>query len=173
MAISNLSTYLLLLLFLAIVASVSSESCVYTILVKTGTEGGSTASTDAKISLILKDAYGTKVNMTNLETYGTMGSGHNYFQMGNLDSFGITTTCMKSSVCSITLSSDNSGKFPSWFVDYVQVLTLAGSSRAPGDNIIFEIYGWVSKDHAPNNLTRTFDSCCPPTQLQQITDVII
>ncbi|PWA81423.1 root storage protein [Artemisia annua] len=168
MAISNLSTYLLLLLFLAIVASVSSqETCVYTIFAKTGTAGS--AGTDATISLKLNDAYGSEVTIPNLERYGEMDPGHDYFENGNLDKFSITTSCMKSSVCSITLSSDNSGSKPGWYVDYVQVITSGG---AVGD-ITFEIYGWLADDEPPYKLTRTFDKCGSPTQLQQITDAII
>ncbi|PWA69347.1 root storage protein [Artemisia annua] len=240
MAISNLSTYLLLLFFLEIVASVSSEmSCVYTIFVKTGTadsagtdatislilndaygsevnipnldrygemdpghnyfengnidkfsittscmkspvcsitlssdnSGGTadSAGTDATISLILNDAYGSEVNIPNLDRYGEMDPGHNYFENGNIDKFSITTSCMKSPVCSITLSSDNSGGKPGWYVDYVQVVTSKG---AVGD-ITFEFYGWLAEDEPPYKLTRTFDRCAPPTQLLQITDAII
>ncbi|PWA52987.1 root storage protein [Artemisia annua] len=144
MAISNLSTYLLLLFFLEIVASVSSEmSCVYTIFVKTGT--ADSAGTDATISLILNDAYGSEVNIPNLDRYGEMDPGHNYFENGNIDKFSITTSCMKSPVCSITLSSDNSGGKPGWYVDYVQVVTSKG---AVGD-ITFEFYGWLAEDEPP------------------------
>ena len=134
---------------------------------KTGTADG--AGTDATISLILNDASGSEVNIPNLERYGQMDRGHDYFENGDLDKFSITTSCLKSSVCSITLSSDNSGSHAGWYVDYVQLITSKG---AVGD-ITFNIYGWLAVDEPPYQLTRTFDRCVATTQLEQITDAII
>ncbi|KAF5180474.1 Plat domain-containing protein, partial [Thalictrum thalictroides] len=101
------SIYFLLFFFLAAVASVSSEDCSYTILVKTGSV--SKAGTNSKISAILKDAQGSQVNIPNLENHGKMGSGHDYFEKGNLDTFVVPADCLGSPVCSLTLSSDNKG----------------------------------------------------------------
>ncbi|KAF5177984.1 Plat domain-containing protein, partial [Thalictrum thalictroides] len=101
------SIYFLLFFFLAAVASVSSEDCSYTILVKTGTVGS--AGTNSKISAILKDAQGSQVNIPDLKNHGKMGSGHDYFEKGNLDTFIVPGKCMGSPVCSLTLSSDDKG----------------------------------------------------------------
>ncbi|KAF5176701.1 Plat domain-containing protein [Thalictrum thalictroides] len=133
-------------------------------MVKTGTVDS--AGTDSKISVILKDAKGSQVNIPNLVDYGKMGPGHDYFENGNLDTFKIETICMESSVCSLTLTSDGTGPKPGWYVDYVQVLTnkaavttKGNSSTAAGDNITFEIYGWLATDEPPYSLTRTFNKC--------------
>ena len=134
---------------------------------KTGTVGG--AGTDATISLILNDASGSEVNIPNLERYGEMDPRHDYFEKGDLDKFSITTSCLKSSVCSITLSSDNSGSRPGWYVDYAQVITSQGAVGG----ITFNIYGWLADDEPPYQLKRTFDRCAAIAQLEQITDAII
>ncbi|KAF5202586.1 Plat domain-containing protein [Thalictrum thalictroides] len=139
-------------------------------MVKTGTVGG--AGTNSKISCTLQDAHGSQVSTTNLDLHGKMGSGHDYFESGNLYTFTVDTTCMDSPVCFLKLSSDGSGYKPGWYVDYVQVLTTKGSQKAAGDNILFDIYGWFTTDQPPYLLTRTFHRC-PPVVLPQITDAII
>ncbi|KAF5201793.1 Plat domain-containing protein [Thalictrum thalictroides] len=169
MTTSSLGTYFLLFFFLAAVASVSSEDCSYTILVKTGTVGS--AGTNSKISAILKDASGAQLSIPDLEKHGKMGSGHDYFEKGNLDTFIVPATCLGSSVCSLTLSSDDKGSSSGWYVEFVQVLTTKGSSKAVGDDILFEIYGWLATSEPPYLLTRTFNRCSP-SMLQQINAII-
>nr|ACD69661.1 putative root storage protein [Ranunculus asiaticus] len=151
----NLHVFSFFFFLLLVVASVSSEDCSYTFLVKTGTV--SDAGSDSMISVTLKDAQGTQVKIDNLAKHGLMGPGHDYFENGNLDTFSVNGVCTNSAVCELTLISDGTGNKPGWYVDYVRVIT----SGAKFGDIQFDVYGWLAKDEPPYLLTRTFSRCGP------------
>ncbi|KAK9741905.1 hypothetical protein RND81_03G136800 [Saponaria officinalis] len=129
------------------VYSWDNYDCTYVIYIKTGDT--QTAGTHAKVSLELKDIYLNKVNVTNLSTHGVMGKWYEYFQSGNTDAFAIKAKCLKGPVCSITLSHDNSGFAPGWYVDSVDVTVI--SPRLGCRKTNFPIGGWLASDEAPFN----------------------
>ncbi|XP_074289830.1 PLAT domain-containing protein 1-like [Silene latifolia] len=111
----------MLLLSFACVAHSDRGNCVYSIYVKTADE--TSAGTDAKVNLKLYDNQGNMVEIADLELFGLMPKGHNYFEPNNLDAFAIRTKCLANLICKIELSHDNTGDNPAWKVDYVDVTT--------------------------------------------------
>ncbi|KAL9247774.1 hypothetical protein vseg_021169 [Gypsophila vaccaria] len=120
--------------------------CTYIIYVKTGDQP--TAGTNAKVSLELKDIYLNKVNVTNISSHGVMGNKwYEYFQRGSMDAFAIKGKCLKGPVCGLTISHDNSGFAPDWYVDSVDVTAISPRRGCRKTN--FHVNGWLAFDKAP------------------------
>ena len=129
---------------------------MYTVYIRTGSifKGG----TDSTISLILYDAFGGSVEITDLERWGgLMGPGHNYFERGNLDIFSGRASCLAFPVCAVTLSSDGSGAHHGWYCNYVEVTTTG--IHAPCSQQQFTVEQWLALDAAPYELTAFRDNC--------------
>ena len=127
------------------------RDCTYVIYVQTGDVQN--AGTYATVSLELRDIYTNRVNITNLRSWGLMGgSWHDYFRRGNLDAFAGKGKCLEGPVCSITLSHDNSSIGPGWYVDFVDVTSVAphGSCR----KVRFPVNAWLAFDEPPYYSTR-------------------
>ncbi|KAA0042612.1 Lipoxygenase, LH2 [Cucumis melo var. makuwa] len=142
-------------LFFSAMADKSSEKCVYTLYVKTGSilKGG----TDSKISVKLGDSRGQSVEISDLESWGLMKQGHDYFERDNIDIFSGRGVCLESPVCRLNLTSDGSGSHHGWYCDYVEV-TSAGPHRACSQTA-FYVDQWLATDAPPFQLTTTLDGC--------------
>ncbi|XP_050227139.1 PLAT domain-containing protein 2-like [Mercurialis annua] len=149
---SFILSFLICIGFLSVVLS---ERCTYSISVKTGTK--SHAGTDAVVSLKLSSLEDPAIYIPNLEKYGLMGAGHDYFENGNLDLFSYTGPCFPTPVCYIKLSHDNSGDYPGWFVSYVQIET-SGGPITPTKKY-FEVEQWLADDEPPYLLSTCRDLC--------------
>ncbi|CAO2816109.1 unnamed protein product [Amaranthus hypochondriacus] len=126
------------------------DDCTYVIYVQTGRINHAT--TYATVSLELRDTYFDRLNLTNLQSWGIMSKNHYYFRRGNLDIFSMKGKCFKGPICSITLSHDNTGVSPSWYVDYVQLTTIAPSRGCR--STYFPINAWVAIDNWPYGSAR-------------------
>ncbi|KAG8091447.1 hypothetical protein GUJ93_ZPchr0012g19528 [Zizania palustris] len=136
---------------LVLAASTASAQCTFEILVKTGDI--SDAGTDARVSLMVSSSSDETLQINNLESWGQMSAGHDYFEKGNLDRFRGTGTCMSSVPCKMTITSDGSGNKPGWYVSYVAVSQLGlGSHRWAVDQ-------WLAIDEAPNSLFADRNGC--------------
>ncbi|CAH2061412.1 unnamed protein product [Thlaspi arvense] len=144
------------LLFIATVSVVAfAEDCVYTLNVKTGTI--SEAGTDAKVSIIIADKDGNKVQIQNLENWGgLMGPGHDYFENGNLDVFASKATCLASPICLLNVTSDGTGFMPGWYLDYVDVTTVRPGSTCTHR---FNVDQWLATDEPPYSLNVIRNRC--------------
>ncbi|KAK4268152.1 hypothetical protein QN277_024842 [Acacia crassicarpa] len=125
------------------------NQCQYLVRVQTGDR--SSAGTDSKISLKLFNTLsGESLTVKNLEDWGIMAPGHNYFERGNLDVFSRSSPCID--VCAMTVTSDNTGYKPGWFLDFVEV-TISGSISK---KISFPVNRWLD---SKSGLTVTVDLC--------------
>ncbi|KAI9105038.1 hypothetical protein K1719_022754 [Acacia pycnantha] len=94
----------LISLLVSFAAMANSQECQYVVRVKTGDRRS--AGTDSMISLKLMGSNGNSFAVNNLEGWGIMGPGHEYFERGNLDVFSGKATCVN--VCAITVTSKGS-----------------------------------------------------------------
>ncbi|TXG70622.1 hypothetical protein EZV62_005564 [Acer yangbiense] len=147
--------FLIIAMFSSTAAGDSSNDCVYTFYVKTGSiiKGG----TDANISITMGDPSGRSVWVPNLRSWGLMGPNHDYFERGNIDIFSGRGPCVGAPVCCLNLTSDGSGSHHSWYCDYVQVTT-AGPQRRCGQTT-FYVDQWLSTVVPPFQLTTVIDGC--------------
>ncbi|KAM4122916.1 hypothetical protein ACB094_01G119800 [Castanea mollissima] len=153
---NGLCSILLVALFLfATTGDSTKEECVYTLFVKTGSV--IKAGTDSKISLTLGDPSGRSVSVPNLESWGLMGTKHDYFERGNVDAFSGRGPCIGASVCRLNLTSDGSGSHSGWFCDYVEV-TSSGPHKACSQSI-FYVDRWLANDAPPYKLSVVLDGC--------------
>ncbi|XVF08513.1 hypothetical protein REPUB_Repub07fG0009500 [Reevesia pubescens] len=154
----RLSIILIFILVLCSAATESSSSpsydCVYNIFLKTGDVED--AGTDARIGLSLGDSQGNSISVSNLETWGLMPSGHNYFERGNLDVFSGGGICIVPPICSFHLTSDNSGNKPGWFVGYVEIFATGPNLST---TVRFNIDRWLAVDEPPYQLYVNIDEC--------------
>ncbi|KAJ4966539.1 hypothetical protein NE237_018388 [Protea cynaroides] len=145
----HLFFFFALVLSSAIVAQ--CDDCVYTVLVKTGSniKGG----TDSIISLNLSSADGDSLEISNLVSWGGLGGpGRDYFERGNVDLFRGKAKCLKTPVCAMKLTSDGSGRHHGWFCKYVDV----ASDRAHQH---FTVEQWLAKDAPPFELQAIRNNC--------------
>ncbi|XP_050216243.1 PLAT domain-containing protein 3-like [Mercurialis annua] len=153
---SYILSFLICLSFSSVVLS-ETCTCTYMISVKTGTM--QQAGTDAVVSLKFSDLENPAVYIKDLENYGIMEFGHDYFEFDNLDFFSYTRRCFPKPVCYIELSHDNSGKYPGWYVEYVDVRSSGGYSIRETKKH-FAVNQWLAKDEPPYQLS-TFRDLCP------------
>ncbi|KAK4275739.1 hypothetical protein QN277_018770 [Acacia crassicarpa] len=95
----------------------NSDECTYLIRIQTGQSWE--AGTSAKISLKLESSDGTSFPIDDLRQWGIMESGHDYFSHGKVDIFRGTKPYLN--VDKITLTSDDTGFKPGWYVDFVEI----------------------------------------------------
>ncbi|XP_050207296.1 PLAT domain-containing protein 2-like [Mercurialis annua] len=151
----------------------SQETCVYSISIKTGSR--SDAGTDAVVSLKLSNMQDSAINIQNLEKYGIMEAGHDYFENNNLDFFNFPGPCLTIPVCYIKLSHDNSGNKPGWYINYVEINT-AGGSITP-TKIRFDVSQWLSDGEPPYQTYTSRDFCADKEKrsagIESVVDVAI
>lgn len=131
--------------------------CVYTIYAKT--EKAAHGGTDANISLRLRNKFGDSFYIENLVSWGGLmeEDGHQYFAKGNIDIFSGRGSCLNSPVCGIEVTSDNTGDFPRWYLEYVEVTTAGPHLTA--ESVQFKVEQWLAADEPPFKLTARKDSC--------------
>ena len=127
------------------------QECTYNVRVQTGAING--AGTDSIISLELRNRYGDGFTISNLEDWGLMAPGHDYFEAGNLDQFGGVHQCLR--ICSITVTSNGQGNNPGWFLDFVEVSV---GFTIPFDQL-FPVDQWLAIDEPPYTLSTERDLC--------------
>ncbi|XP_028790922.1 PLAT domain-containing protein 3-like [Neltuma alba] len=147
-----LTSFVFLLSLISFASMATSEKCTYIVRVKTGDRFS--AGTDSTISLKLKSYSGESFTVNNLEEWGLMGPGHEYFERGNIDVFSGRNACLR--VCAITVSSNGEGFKPGWYLDYVE-LTIVGSGKPA--KISFPTNQWLALDEWPNHLYADVDLC--------------
>ncbi|XVF11215.1 hypothetical protein REPUB_Repub08aG0006900 [Reevesia pubescens] len=150
----RLSIILTVLLFSAAVGN-SSNDCVYTLYVKTGSI--IKAGTDSKISVALGDSLGRSVWVSDLKSWGLMSPSHDYYERGNLDIFSGRGPCINSPICRLNLTSDGSGSHHGWFCDYIEV-TSTGPHKGCSQTV-FNVDQWLASDAPPFQLTTVLDGC--------------
>ncbi|KAK4383572.1 PLAT domain-containing protein 1 [Sesamum angolense] len=136
-----------------IICTSANADCQYTVHVKTDPRRD--AGTDSIISLSLYDNAnfsGGGVVVNNLESWGVMGPGHDYFEGGNLDIFSGRAPCLAKPVCFMILKSDGSGNKPGWYVSFVDVFTANRQQH-------FTVAQWLAVDEPPYSLTVYRNKC--------------
>ncbi|CAL5007623.1 unnamed protein product [Urochloa decumbens] len=141
----------------AAASSPASRLCLYEIVVKTapGVEGGGT---DAHVYLKLSSAgdHSAALEFNDLESWGWMGPGHDYFEAGNMDIFGqAPREC--DMPCKMLLVSDGSSDKPDWYVNFVEIIQI-GSDLSVLVRKFF-INGWLSAHKPPYQLFAYQDLC--------------
>jgi hypothetical protein len=136
--------------------SAFAAQCRFEILVKTG--GRKNAGTDARVSLQVSAASGPTLAISNLESWGEMSAGHDYFEKGDLDRFGGNGPCMPSEPCDMVIISDGSGHKPGWYVDYVMVTQL-GQGSVSSMTHKWAVDQWLAIDEAPHMLSAHRNGC--------------
>ena len=127
---------------------------MYTITVKTGTVEN--AGTDSVISLKLSNRNNENLEIKNLEFWGAMEPGHDYYEKGNVDVFTGTAQGFDSPLCFLQLTSDGSNKWPGWYCEYVNVV-VSGQNVSYKQN--FRVQQWLALDESPYTLTTLRDNC--------------
>ncbi|XP_031484187.1 PLAT domain-containing protein 3-like [Nymphaea colorata] len=139
----------------------ADEGCVYTVYVQTGSilKGG----TDSKISVTISDSSGEEhgVHVANLETWGLMEDGHDYFERGNLDVFSGMGRCLDRPICYLNLTSDGQGQHSGWFCDYLEV-TATGPHMGCSQSA-FYVRRWLALDAPPYLLSSVINGCYSTT----------
>ncbi|XWS51579.1 hypothetical protein CRYUN_Cryun12cG0188900 [Craigia yunnanensis] len=153
----RLSIILIVLLF-SVAAGDSSNDCVYTLYVKTGSI--IKAGTDSNISVTLGDSLGRTVWVSDLQSWGLMSPSHDYYERGNLDIFSGRGRCIATPICHLNLTSDGSGSHHGWYCDYVEV-TSTGPQKACTQTV-FYVDRWLASDAPPFQLTAVLDGCGLP-----------
>ncbi|WJX96021.1 PLAT domain-containing protein 1 [Trifolium repens] len=152
-------THLLPLLFLlsfCFAGTVTSEDCVYTVYVRTGSI--IKAGTDSIMTLTLYNADGYGILINNLEAWGgLMGSDYNYFERGNLDIFSGRGPCLDGPICNMNLTSDGSGAHHGWYCNYVEVTSTG--VHTPCAQHQFTVEQWLATDTSPYELTAIRNDC--------------
>lgn len=133
----------------------SKDECVYTMYVRTGSiiKGG----TDSKISATFGDGSGREVCISDLEDWGLMERGYDYYERGNLDIFSVRGPCLNGPLCRLNLTSDGSGDHHGWYCEYVEVTTTG--PHKPCTQTIFYVRQWLARDAPPYQLTALLDGC--------------
>ncbi|KAG8088600.1 hypothetical protein GUJ93_ZPchr0010g9392 [Zizania palustris] len=143
--------FIFLACVLVLAASTASAQCTFEITVKTGDRKD--AGTDARVSLKVSSSRGQTLQINNLESWGQMSAGHDYFEKGNLDRFRGSGPCMSSEPCKMTISSDNSGNKPGWYLSFVTVAQLGLASHR------WNVEQWLAIDEAPHQLFADRNGC--------------
>ncbi|XP_047327988.1 PLAT domain-containing protein 3-like [Impatiens glandulifera] len=165
----NVFYFHLFIVFLATVIPTiarSSDDCVYTLYVRTGSifKGG----TDSKMSVTLYDNQGWGIQINNIESWGgLMGKDYDYFERGNLDIFSGRASCLTGPICALNLTSDGSGSHHGWYCNYVEV-TSTGAHQTCSQQL-FTVEQWLATDTYPYELT-AFINNCGSSDLSKIRD---
>ncbi|KAF8380532.1 hypothetical protein HHK36_028019 [Tetracentron sinense] len=140
------------------------QECVFSVYVKTGSV--LKAGTDSRISLTLGDAAGRSVQVPDLEGWGLMGPGYDYYERSNLDIFSGRGPCIGAPLCSLNLTSDGLGAHHGWYCDYVEV-TSTGPHKDCSQTI-FYVDQWLAADASPYQLTALLNGCKQHTTAPEI-----
>ncbi|XP_028790963.1 PLAT domain-containing protein 3-like [Neltuma alba] len=146
--------FLSLISFAAILAT--SEQCTYVVRVKTGDRKD--AGTDSKMTLKLKSASGFSFTVDNLERWGVMGPGHDYFERGNLDVFSGRSPCLRA--CAMSVISNGEGNKPGWYLDYVEITMVGAGGQT--SKVSFPVNQWLALDEWPKHLYANVNLCPRP-----------
>ncbi|XP_028790933.1 PLAT domain-containing protein 3-like [Neltuma alba] len=147
-----ISFKLLFLLLSCVYACVyMQQQCQYIVRVKTGDRND--AGTDSIIGLKLTSSSVNSFTVNNLQSWGIMAPGHDYFERGNLDVFSGRGTCL--SVCAVTVTSNGEGNKPGWYLDFVEITVSGGLSR----KVAFPVNQWLALDEWPRHLYATVNLC--------------
>ncbi|XP_054823201.1 PLAT domain-containing protein 3-like [Prosopis cineraria] len=131
-ALPSLLFQLSLLINFVAIASSQFQQCRYIVRVKTGDRQD--AGTNSIISLRISSPYNS-ITIDNIEDWGIMGPGHDYFERGNLDIFSGMGPCL--SVCSLVVTSNGQGNQPGWYLDYVDITSI-------GPKVTFMVNQWLA-----------------------------
>lgn len=142
--------------------------CIYGIYVQTGSIRR--AGTHSKIGLTLSDESGAQIEIPNLEDWGLMGPGFNYFETGELNIFGGKGPCLTGSICGLKLTSDGSGPYAGWYCEYVKVSSFG--LEKPCSQQHFAVEQWLAKDEEPYQLTAQVDVCRPTKNWARILGLL-
>ncbi|CAN6832099.1 unnamed protein product [Brassica oleracea] len=130
--------------------------CVYTFYIETGPVDG--AGTDSIISVKISDKSGQGIDIQDIVTWGgLMGPSYDYFEKGSLDIFSGKAQCLPSPICSLSLTSDGSGVYPAWYVNYVDLTTV--SVHVKSAHQYFDVEQRLASDTPPYNLTVVRNNC--------------
>ncbi|XP_028761126.1 PLAT domain-containing protein 2-like [Neltuma alba] len=140
------------------------EKCTYVVRVKTGDVQD--ASTDSTISLKLNTSSGNRFSVDNLEDWGIMEPGHNYFEQGKLDVFSGTGPCLD--LCTITVVSDGRRTYPGWYLDYVEI-KVVGCYKST--KVAFPVNQWLDPT-AGYNLCAKVNLCSNFFRLRPILSFV-
>ncbi|XP_060203346.1 PLAT domain-containing protein 3-like [Lycium barbarum] len=153
--------FLFAIVFTFFLSADSSEDCVYTLYVRTGSiiKGG----TDSKISATLGDGTGKSVWIPDLEKWGLMGPNYDYYERGNVDIFTGRGQCLSPPICRFNVTSDGSGDHHGWFLDFVET-TFTGPHKQCSQSI-FYVEQWLASDAPPYELSVSLDGCKKETRL--------
>ncbi|CAN6460263.1 unnamed protein product [Victoria cruziana] len=160
-ALLHLLPVAFLLILSAPFIACAEEICVYTIYVRTGSI--IKAGTDSKISVTVSDSSGEEngVQVGDLEKWGLMEDGHDYFERGNLDVFSGKGKCLDRPICYLNLTSDGLGPHPGWFCEYLEVIATGphlGCSQSA-----FYVRRWLALDAPPYLLSAVINGCYSTT----------
>ncbi|KAL7143994.1 hypothetical protein ABFS83_08G228600 [Erythranthe nasuta] len=157
MEVKNLSFFLLILfsIFTITTCAGNEPECIYNVYVQTGSI--KRAGTHSTISLTLVGESGAHIVVPNLEDWGIMGPGYNYFETGYLDMFAGKGPCLDGPVCGLNLTSDGSGPYHGWYCDYVEV-SVVGAQK-PCSQQHFTVEQWLATDTEPYKLTADRNVC--------------
>lgn len=87
-----------------------------------------------------------------------MGQGHDYFEIGELDIFSGKARCLPSPICLLSLTSDGSGVYPGWYVNYVEVTMIrVGAQYCVRQH--FNVEQWLAPNDLPTDLTVVRNNC--------------
>ncbi|OMO98164.1 Lipoxygenase, LH2 [Corchorus olitorius] len=142
-------------LLFSLASADSSDDCVYTFYVKTGSI--IKAGTDSKISVTLGDSLGRSVWVPDLESWGLMSPSYDYYERGNLDIFSGRGPCIAAPICRLNLTSDGSGSHHGWYCEYIEV-TSTGPHKDCSQSVFF-VNQWLATDAPPYQLTAVLDGC--------------
>ncbi|KAG8383506.1 hypothetical protein BUALT_Bualt04G0020500 [Buddleja alternifolia] len=147
--------FLILFSIFTICISADETECIYGVYVQTGSIRR--AGTHSVISLTLTDTSGEQLEIPNLEDWGLMGPGYNYFETGNLDLFGGKGPCFTGPICGLNLTSDGSGPYHGWYCDYVEVTAIGLQKECSQQH--FTVEQWLATDSPPYQLTAERNVC--------------
>lgn len=103
-----------------------NSECMYSIYVETGMDEED--GTDARVTLVLGNADGVTIEVSDLASWGQKGPNYDYFESGSSDNFVGRRECLRGGPCSILLRTDGPSKKSGWFVVSVRVNQLGISN---------------------------------------------
>lgn len=71
------------------------------------------------VGVTMYDERFDNMNIKNLQNYGLMEQGHDYFERDIFYFFGFRAPCL--SMCALNPTLDGSDKYNAWYVNYVEV----------------------------------------------------
>ncbi|KAG6397476.1 hypothetical protein SASPL_143643 [Salvia splendens] len=136
MEIKHLSFSFLIIFSFIINTNANSSDCIYTIYVQTGNIplGG----TRSNVSLFIGDSYNDELPINNLKNWGLMGSGGNYFRVGETDLFAGKGPCLRGPICTLIIVLSG---YDNWYCDFIELTTVALGKSCSQKH--FEVKQWL------------------------------